>query len=490
MHWTCPTKMTLSPFRQPILQALAFLLLATALRASTFGDPNIHVDEVFYQVVGIAMHHGVLPYVDIWDRKPWGLFFIYYLIAFISWKPIAYQLVATAFAAATAWVISRIAQIWSNAQGGLFAGFAYLLWLDRLQGFGGQTPIFYNLFIATAALFTLQSREALSEGRVPRRFYAAMVLGGLAITIKPTTVFEASFLGIYASVLLLRSPLGRGRALATIAGWAVIGATPTLMISLWYAAHGYWDIYWHAMVISNLDKPKFPQAAVIRATIDFAIMAPLLMVAALAQADWHGPARRFVRLWIGAALLGLASVPNFYMHYVLPILVPVCLAMARFLGKRRWGMVAIACLALWSMRTTHAFDFGHTAQSKAAIERLASTIHKHDQGRGLFVMSGPPQLYLMTGNAFPTPLVFPQHIGDIIEKDLSHLSTLGETRRVLATRPGTVVIMNNPQYGTANMDTFAAVCAYTRANCRKVGSVVTLDLLNKARMDVWAECKP
>lgn len=476
--------------RQSLLFALAFALVALLLRVSTFGDPNIHVDEVFYQVVGIAMHEGAVPYVDIWDRKPWGLFFLFYLIAFLSWKPIAYQLVATAFAAATSWIIARTARRWCTAQGALFAGFAYLLWLDKLQGFGGQTPIFYNLFVASAALLALGARESLLEGRVPPRFLGAMLLGGLAITIKQTVVFEASFLGLYGAGLLLRSAMPRPRALAHIASWALIGAAPFVLISIWYAANGYWDIYWHAMVTSNADKPKSLISGAIRALIVFAYLAPLLMVATLSLANWSGPTRRFVAGWMVAALLGLVSVPNFYMHYALPMLVPLSLACASFLARPRWGIIAIVCLAGWSLSTAHVLNFEHTARSRAAMEKLASAIRRHDHGRGLFVVSGPPQLYVMTGNSFPTPLVFPQHLGDIIEKDLSHLSTIGETRRVLAGHPGTVVIMDNPKAGPPNMEVINATLAYVRANCRKVESVETLDLLNSPRMNVWAECRP
>ena len=66
------------------LAAVLFLLASLALRFSTFGDTNLFVDDVFYFLVGQRMHEGVLPYVDVWDRKPLGLFAIYWAIAAIS----------------------------------------------------------------------------------------------------------------------------------------------------------------------------------------------------------------------------------------------------------------------------------------------------------------------------------------------------------------------------------------------------------------------
>ncbi len=56
------------------------ILLATALlvRALTFGNPILHVDEEFYFAAARAMVHGAVPYVDVWDRKPVGLFLFYW----------------------------------------------------------------------------------------------------------------------------------------------------------------------------------------------------------------------------------------------------------------------------------------------------------------------------------------------------------------------------------------------------------------------------
>ena len=54
------------------LLAFAFLV-----RAQTFGNPVLGFDEQFYLLVGDRMLHGAIPYVDIFDRKPIGLFLIY-----------------------------------------------------------------------------------------------------------------------------------------------------------------------------------------------------------------------------------------------------------------------------------------------------------------------------------------------------------------------------------------------------------------------------
>ena len=67
-----------------------------------FGDTNYFNDEYFYFQAGMRMHDGLLPYVDIWDRKGPGLFLTYWLTAFFSRSVIAYQPAALLSAAATA----------------------------------------------------------------------------------------------------------------------------------------------------------------------------------------------------------------------------------------------------------------------------------------------------------------------------------------------------------------------------------------------------
>jgi len=52
-------------------------LIAIALRWSYFGHPAADYDEQIYQLIGEKMLQGALPYVDIWDRKPVGLFLLY-----------------------------------------------------------------------------------------------------------------------------------------------------------------------------------------------------------------------------------------------------------------------------------------------------------------------------------------------------------------------------------------------------------------------------
>ena len=121
---------------------LALVLLALILRAPTYGDPDTALDEQFYLLVGDRMLHGALPYVDIWDRKPVGLFLIYAAIRLLGGDGfIQYQVVAALFAGVTAAFIWLIARRMTGSFPAAIAGISYLLWTNIFAGGAGQLPI-------------------------------------------------------------------------------------------------------------------------------------------------------------------------------------------------------------------------------------------------------------------------------------------------------------------------------------------------------------
>jgi hypothetical protein len=133
------------------------------------------------------MLDGALPYVDIWDRKPIGLFLLYAVFgSSVGDGILAYQVTATAFAVATAAVLSLMIYRSSSRFVAVCAGVLYLIWINLFQGWGGQSPVFYNLFVAVAAFVTLHVLldANANYASVCRRGAMAMLLIGCAIQVK------------------------------------------------------------------------------------------------------------------------------------------------------------------------------------------------------------------------------------------------------------------------------------------------------------------
>jgi hypothetical protein len=105
------------------------------------------------------------------------------------------------------------------------------------------------------------------------------------------------------------------------------------------------------------------------------------------------------------------------------------------------------------------------------------------------IYDGPPELYHLTGHGLVTPLTFYAHLSDLAEKDVSHLSTLAETRRVLALRPGAVVIANPIRSAPVNRETYRLVLGYIHANCRLAARETAYERMNSYPIEVWGDCR-
>ncbi len=472
--------------------AALFVLVALALRCSTFGNPNLGIDEQFYLLVGERMHQGALVYVDVWDRKPLGLFIIYWLFAFFSDPVVAYQVGACLSAAATGWIIWRLLSGLVAPQGALLGGLGYLILLGPFDGFGGQAPVFYNLIIIAAVALVWRGNAALRTGQSPYSIDLAMALCGLAIAIKPTTLFESAFLGIWCGWSLWRGGR-RGMALAVpLMRWALLGAAPMALIGAWYVAIGHGGEWWHAMVTSSLIKQARPPEQL--SFLGYALVlraAPILVLAlwGLIGIRQNRCLLAFLGGWLLAAFVGLFALFTFFAHYALPLLVPLSVAAGLAFARGGAGRISfaafVAIYALWYDPT----DFAWQRQARADMGQLAQLARAHDGGGGMLVFDGPPWLYAMTGEPFLSPLVFPLHLNHQIEHNVSHLDTDREIDRIVARRPGVVVMALSPRNAPVNWYATDHVRAYIAAHCYPNGVIALHEQVKRVPIGVFGDCR-
>ncbi|OAN66016.1 hypothetical protein A7X12_14710 [Sphingomonas sp. TDK1] len=433
---------------------LLFVLVAIALRAHDFGNPVIHVDEQYYLLVGDRMLHGALPYVDFWDRKPLGLFLLFAGMRLLPGDGIlAYQLSATLFAALTAGLIALSARRLGASRIGVIAGgCAYLLWLGYLSGRGGQSPVFYNLFMAAAGWLTLRL-PALAAARNGRAIVlqgaAACLLAGLAIQTKYTPVVEGAFFGLahlwYLQRAETKTPQLAGAALL----WALLGLTPTLAAIAWYHAQGpaAFASFWFSNFASVALRRGYPAAKIAgRLAGTTAQLSPFLVCAALSW-RWHPRERRAeLRVafgWLAAALIGFAMIGAFFDHYALPLLVPFAIVAAPALGRSRQTLAASALAAALLFIVHGNIEPDDRATARAATRILAA--HAGHVGQGCpYVFAGDSVLYLLAHACVPTAYAFPSTLAYEAEQGATGIDEAAEVRRIMATRPPVVVTMAPP----------------------------------------------
>ena len=438
---------------------LALLVLATFLiRARYLGNPLIDVDEQFYLLVGDRMLHGALPYVDIWDRKPIGTFLLYAAIRLLGGGGIVeYQLVASAFVAATAVTIATIARRISSPRAALVAGLAYVPALAMNGGAGGQTPVFYNLPMALAALILIDLAMARRDpATIRRRGMRAMLLVGVAMQIKYTALFEGLYFGLALLALSWRAAPRRPGILADMLLWVAVALLPTLAALAYYAAIGALPAFFYANFVSIAERN--PGALSERMEdLRHIIVRITPFLATIAAGEWllrrdGAPWLRrrggrdghlFAIGWLAAALLGFAAFGTFYPHYALPLLVPLAVASApcftivhRQIG-RAMGTFVLAVLFIAYPLDAAKLERRHGDAADA--DALAGVIAAHMQGRCPYVFSGDPIDYYLADACLPSRWPFPAHLSLAHEAKALGVDPIVETKRIMDGRPPVVV---------------------------------------------------
>jgi hypothetical protein len=443
------------PSRREMLRAFGgFLLAALVIRGATFGYPLLHIDEQFYLLVGDRMLHGALPFVDIWDRKPIGLFVIYAAIRLLGGLGVVqYQVVATLVAVCTALTIHRMARMVATAAGAFCAGLGYLLCLSGYLCFGGQAPVFFNLPMALAALVLCRLVAQGDGARLTRGGLAVMALVGIAIQIKYTVLFEGFAFGLTLMWLGRQQGWSYGRVMAVSTGWVAMALAPTLLAFGYYIAIGHGHDFAYANFQSIFARTESMEGSFGRLAKEMAALTPIWLAIFLAPRMLVQPLHQdrrvlgFLRFWSLAAMLGFLAFGVWYDHYVAPLLVPLCTLAAPALG-RRWRDGLLYTAALMAVGSGAAIAVTHYAMhhhgTAEQVEKLAAMIDRERQGACIYINEGDPILYQYTHACIVTPYIFPNHLNGTVDFNALGIDGMAEVHRIMNSHPRVVVMSSEP----------------------------------------------
>jgi len=455
-----PTRLEGAPEALSALLILA--LIAIGARWHTFGNPVIGFDEQFYLLVGDRMLHGALPYVDIFDRKPIGLFLLYAGIRLLGGDGVLqYQLVALAFCVATAFVLYRLARRDCGQAGSIAAACAYILWLDFMEAEGGQAPVFFDLFMVVAAGLTLQALRRPRQARMWGMW--AMVCTGIALQIKYSVMFEGIAFGIALILggLRAREPIMRLAMSAML--WIGAALAPTALAFAVYAATGHTRdfVFCNFVSLFGQGRNTLPiQAADFAASV--AILSPIMIW--LASLWWRkaGPvrgARAFYWCWLGAATAGWLIYFRFNSpHYAIPLLLPACVLIAQAMDSSRLRRAAAFATIAAGLVVGQVVLKENEIRKGGRHEAMLVAAAAEPTHGCIYVYDGYPALYMLTHSCLPSRWVFPGHLS---ARDEAHVAALGidpsaEVRRIMAGRPQ-VVVDDYPRFIFGNAETHAIV---------------------------------
>lgn len=422
--------------------AAGLLVLALVLRSAWFGDALAGYDEQFYLLVGERMLHGALPYVDLWDRKPLGLFLIYAGIRLTGGDPVLhYQLVAAASVAATGYVIALHVRRHHPDVTAFACGALYVLWTGVMGGENAQSPLFYNLPVAVAALLVLEAIPSIASRRGLARATIAMALCGLALTIKTTVVFESCLFGLTLMAARFRA-CGLSRTISPALIWVALGILPFAAIGLFYARAGAFDAFWFANARSaGLRTDGWHPRNLWSLLQTLAAVAPLLLLAFAAPRDdrpaWE---RRFNFGWILAAAMGFVAVGYFFHHYALPLLVPLTIAAASFLLHARHRVLALALFVTFPAAQQLVGHRLLVRPDRADAAALAAALPTEVHRECLLIYGGPPILYHLADACAVSRFIFPGHLYSLAEAPALGTDQTQIVADALARRPAAIVL--------------------------------------------------
>ena len=441
-----------------------------ALRALYFGNPAVNIDEQFYLMTADRwFNHGQLPYVDIWDRKPIGIFLLYApAVLWFKDGVLGYQLLGLIFTLATCAVVYRMG-LWF---GGRLVAFAaavfYAAILMLWSGAGGQTPVFYNLPMALGAFLILRlvHQPALRFGSIAAALLGASLLFGIALQIKYICVFEIcllSLVGLGALIADKRLSLVKAGVLAV--GMVVLGLLPTIVAGGVYAWIGHWQEFWFANFLSILGKKSwrytpFMYLLNVLSALIYCVIFWIFSVYALRRGLKDRPAVAGYKwlviglaLWVAGAVLGALSLGNPILHYFLPTAVPLALLSAIGLERMAESRATDAnpfvtqvklllggSLALCIVAAVTINIQSSARRGAAQVYPAAAYMREHLDLGCPYVFNDYPVLYYLTQCNAPSIYAFPNHLTETAELHALTVDTETELRRVLGTHPGIIFV--------------------------------------------------
>jgi hypothetical protein len=202
-------------------------------------------DQSIYALVGEGVLHGKMPYRDLWDFKPPGIFLVYALAQGLFGRGmVAIRLLEVAGLLASVFGFMRLADtFFGRPRAGLVGAAVAAIIHAELEFWHTAQPEVFGGYVTLAALILATSTSH------PRRRYwvwfGTGVLFGLAFLFKPPLGGGAFVCGAYLAKREQQRTNSTARGLLAM---VVIGASamlPILLCAAWFWVRGAWPaLHW------------------------------------------------------------------------------------------------------------------------------------------------------------------------------------------------------------------------------------------------------
>jgi len=456
--------------RGSVLVALGATALAVLIRLPFFGAP-LTADEGGYAEAARLWDHGATLYRDIWVDRPQGLVLIFRGVLQIGSSTNTIRAAAAVVGAlsvlGTMLLAFRLTRSRTTALacGLLMATFGASPFLESFTLAG-------ELLASLAAILSLLAFAAYLRSRTPWWLVAAGLGSGCAVMIKQSGFDAALAILAYLAWTERRRAVRPGAVVLSAAAAPVVAGLLAAVSPhrWWFAVVGYrgsGDSIVTGSFVHRLDllQQSLPAAA-----------EGLGLLVLLGALGWRG-SPLLVRVWLGAALLGVIGGGNFHYHYYLQLVPPLAVlagAGVETLLARRGGLLpavfAGAAIATVALTVPLMFDSARAQaraiwphdphlQHDAAVVRY---VRAHTRpGRRILVVWAAADVYFLADRAPVIPYMWLRNIQAVP-------GARADAQRALAAKRPALVI-ESQQAGSA--DPSGRTTAILATEYRRVATV-------------------
>lgn len=294
-------------------------------------------DQGIYAVVGDGLLHGKMPYRDLWDFKPPGIYFIYALAQALFGKSMVSPRWLEVFGLILTVVgFRRLGEVFFGSRAvGLLGGAMAALTHAELEFWHTGQPEAFAGFLTVGALVLLVAE--VERKRRPLIWIGVGVCFGICFLLKPHLGGGA----LVCAAHLARTEFAeRGSVKRAATSVCVLGAATLLPVVLcigWFAirgafgdlrwtlfdfAPGYTMISWHGHTA-----PEMFYMAIEEGLFRFSALAAVGVIAALILTPMHGREREALFLVFGVMSVhfaGIAMQAKFFQYHFSATLPLVC----------------------------------------------------------------------------------------------------------------------------------------------------------------------
>ncbi len=275
-------------------------------------------DQSIYALVGEGVLHGRMPYRDLWDFKPPGIFLIYALAQGVFGRGMAAVRVVEALGLlGMVFGFMRLAEtFFERPRAGLMGGALATLIHAELDFWHTGQPEVFGGFLTVAALVLMST--PVNPQKSVWLWLAVGALFGLAFLFKPPLGGGAIVCAAYLAKRERQRNRSGARALLVLLVVGVGAVLPILACGAWFGGRGAWPaLHWTlaeftpgytALGWQSREAPKMLYYALEEAFFRFSALAAAGVIAMAAMTPIHSREREGSFLVLGVIAVQLAGV--------------------------------------------------------------------------------------------------------------------------------------------------------------------------------------